>query len=754
MSIPAIVMFCIALATMTPAHAYAAGYCDVAAYAGNQTLNVSDPALLAAIDQLSAENIEAHVIVLSSYDGQNEQQWLRQALNECPAWRGTDGDLRPRMFILTIATEDRNFDTHVGSGLRAKIDSGDEDWLHESVIKPEIRANADSDGNVYDTTPAVTAAFTAVKQLMTAVDPPPSQGGGSTQPDEPVDVPWGIIASIVIGLIAVIVVGFLVNAAVRSIRERRRARAELAKAISDAITAKQTALAATGDIIATGFDATKESCMLVLAAENGETATIAGEMAIAEQEFQALLNARDELGRMADPTTLNASVIVSEQAAHLGTLTEQLTQRLKHINELNEEYQQLMTSAQGRSEQLAQSLAATQQQVDALAGQGFRTMELDEQIDTVTISLEAARTSFGRGLYRAGHQSLQDAQDKLGEINETAEKLPVWAASIRTATGRLQKRLQGLRAKQTKTEAVYDQLCDEYGEQHLRDIEGFGSDADGHLDHAESLLAGIDAMIGMDRQDFSGAEKVLTEAKSAMDEGESLYQEAMDLKTALDRARANVGKLFGSVLQNLESAVDYCQRVRQDAGTDELEALLGLKGRLAELEAAAKAAQPDYRTIERQLNELQERIEDELGDAKSDYQAAEAQRQQIRDAEAKLDDALSDAERYYNNHRSDVKRSRLEELRRLRREPRGTDIVDYAVRLQVLRDLERSVGSVLRDSKQDVSNAAASRRSSISYPSTSSSSSRSSFGFGSGSSSSRSNFGSFSGHSSSKRGGW
>ncbi len=341
-------------------------------------------------------------------------------------------------------------------------------------------------------------------------------------------------------------------------------------------------------------------------------------------------------------------------------------QALSRMQQTEIDLQQTRSLSQ-RIQALKQQLEQATIEADTLAEQGYRVEASRSQLSKTKESLpNVLQMLVDSGIHSASQQ-LSSLENSLSHATSTGRDLITQRANNEQRL--LELGVQARRVSEGVNQAhqVFD-LVDEFAETCWSDIRGNGSNAEAALARAGKSWQQALHNNGPEQQDFQAAAQELQTVDKELQHANQLTEAIIQRLKDLEHARIIAQEELTAARTDLEAAQSYLHEYNRDISPAPEAELEQASSILQAAEAEAMLEKPDWLKLVRSAQEANQLADTVLSMSRSEAEAIEHMRQQIKNAYTLASNQLQRTLRYYNNNRADISFASTSELKDMEEE--------------------------------------------------------------------------------------
>ncbi len=619
------------------------GQCEGPVY--NEIEDYGSDSLDSEIAQYNQDGVTVHVQVVSDLDGLSTVQQYADAVTVECGWNEADSMVVTVMFdgedVLFDVVRSGKIDVLVAkSGRVNEIDTVFEDSLSDASVPFE-----DAVADMLDTTQRVTS-----ESIETPVQPnePKSETAQPPKNDTNIDVPYGPIG-IGVGVLGVF------GAGAALVRNRKRFNTE-ASAVEEAITTNRVSV----------FDAIEKAKAVVATLPADETEELAHTISVLEEA-----NARVNGGR------LDAEAALKQQRGRFIRGTSGIRDILSQPTEDGIRLSDAMRTATEEAAALMQTVSAIEESIQTIDARlqafvgtidafGFAQAKINKDgyvsqgwRDAYTELREVA-SKAGKLRTKGAVLSVQDLIEEqeahLTELMEKVAAVPEWHEEVIAKYEQTQQQQKDAVAliEQAKdaaaaVRATYDTSC-------------FG-DIDTHLEEASTLLRNVTNFIQntslsdvkkKDVDALAANEAAIIEMQGVISDVMSHSNAVVDHKILLERIAENAPTQVDTIADDVTSVIDLAIGYGSDVEPSTVAEARDLQAATARLSALLQEQKPQYLTIHKTAEKLDEDVRATAAKVQSEYAEMVRMRADVSSGTTSLDAAVRDLRIKAQRNQNDI----------------------------------------------------------------------------------------------------
>jgi uncharacterized membrane protein YgcG len=501
--------------------------------------------------------VQLYVLFVESTDGMDPRDFALAVGEE--SLGATDA-------LLSVAINDRTDYITIGRDLRESVSQTELDRVRTDVLEPGLRSG-DYVGAVVDTAEALGPAFPQVNPPPT---PTPADGTGSTT---------GVSLStllLILGVVSVVVGGWILFTRVRTLRTERRAAFEEAK------TQEQLGRQANALLIETDEalrDAEQELGFAEAQFGEEQAAELRDALAVARTELTAAFTIGQKLDDSEPETAEQRRLMIQEvieRCQRAKAAVDEQQQALVRLRDLEKTAPEVLQKVGSQVDEAMQRLDKTRivhEGLNRYAEASTESVALNvdaaaEKLATARTRLTAGRESLDRSDRSAAAVAAHDAEGALKEAQVLMDAVDNLAAALDDMAGKLKTELAA-----AARDVVAARAAVAAGR-----ADGFAQT----LDQAQNALAEAEAAAAAQRPNVADAYRRASEANALADK---VLEGVREAEVQRQRAYQSAASAITAAEANVSRAGDYITAYRRDTTIGR-----AARNRLAEAERAAAQA--------------------------------------------------------------------------------------------------------------------------------------------------------------------
>jgi hypothetical protein len=397
--------------------------------------------------------------------------------------------------------------------------------------------------------------------------------------------------------------------------------------------------------------------------------------ALAKQAPDVLAQARARLADAAQLLDPLASTIADRDAV-LAPLREQIAQAEDAL--AVHDARSAIAIAQATAETMTtfgssvQSYSDLQARVEEGRAEATVLEQLGYRVAASSVALNQAQTALdaaAAALQRGGPTA---AAAPLGDVAPALEQAVASGRGLLALRAENDQRLLALGVCADEVVALIEaarrafDIVDEFAESTWSDIRGNGSEAEASAAEASRLWQRAATRTTFETQEFAAAREDLNAVETHLARAASLSEAIIQRLKDLEHARAIAKDELAAAAADVAAGRDYLGAHDADVGKQPEERLRQAAELLAQAEAEAAKAKPDWLALVRFAQAANADSDAALLGARSEVEAMDKLRAQVQHAQQLAAAEVQRAERFYDTHRSDVSWSTSDSLRALK----------------------------------------------------------------------------------------
>ncbi|HTK04695.1 MAG TPA: TPM domain-containing protein [Candidatus Eisenbacteria bacterium] len=588
----------------------------------------------------------------------NLDQYMARMQSQCASWRAADGGRKNNLLVVLVSM-DRQSGVFFGEQYRSALD-GRTAGIRTNSMNPRFR-DADFGGGI-------AAGLDASGRLIAAAAAPPvNTAPGPAQPpvvvhEQPTDLSglwtvmgWGL------GLVALGLLIFLIARMMGS-RAKRRAAQQTAQAkrssCANRIVELDQPIILLGARITKAAQAVSEEDIKPYRDELAAIKALADTASGQYNDLQMSQNNPDRNGLSEE-----------EYAAMTGEFQQVLTgfDQVKTRREALEtklgEIQKQIDSARPAISALDDEIKVTASAIAGIEDLGYKTGDAEATLTEAMTALEAAETAFAAKRFGAVKASCATGSKKCKDASAQAAALPKRKEALDAAVLALKGRLPTVQTAIQEGRSAYEEISSQYAEGCWSSIKGNGTEAVKRLQAATKSSVEATVASAMDRQEWQKGEDTVTQANAWLDEAESFMRSLTSLKATLEAAKRDAQPEIDAAQADVTAARRYEQQFDEDISDSYKKEIADAQTLLDSAKEEFAKDKPDYILVVKNAKKANSAADKILSECQGEHEGEERKRRlavsEQRDAEA----AISRAQEYIDDHKSDVESGAKEKLK-------------------------------------------------------------------------------------------
>jgi uncharacterized membrane protein YgcG len=303
-------------------------------------------------------------------------------------------------------------------------------------------------------------------------------------------------------------------------------------------------------------------------------------------------------------------------------------------------------------------------EADVLERQGYHVAACSEALNQAQAALEAAAAALQHGGPDA-------AASPLGDVTTALERAAENGPGLLTLRAENDQRLLalGVRAHEVtlRIEAARQafEIVDEFAESIWSDIRGNGSEAEASAAQAARLWRTAAARNTISAQEFAAAREDLNAAEAQLARASSLAEAIIQRLKDLEHARAIAQDELAAAAADVAAGKEYLGAHDADVGKGPEQQLGQAADLLAQAQAQAQQAKPDWLALVRLAQAANAAADTALAGARSQVEAIDKARALAQHAQQLAASEVQRAQRFRDAHRDDISWDMSDSLHRL-----------------------------------------------------------------------------------------
>ncbi|MDB5163682.1 MAG: Chromosome segregation ATPase-like protein [Candidatus Saccharibacteria bacterium] len=565
----------------------------------------------------------------------------------CASW-SPGGTLKNNLLVFAMALNDHKVGIFFGDKWTRAFDSnGGELRIQSDFMAPRFK-NGEFAGGFAD-------GMNESGRVLNDALHPQSGGNGSTTVvnKKPTNLTglWLVLGSIV----ALLAIGGLVYFLYTLVRRRHENQAACQVAQQEAIRARDAA----GNVLdeLRGRDAVRTSLV-------NECSAIGGDEAV---QLQAALQAYNQA--FAAATTIKAQAAEGTAAKNvsdnglplaiyeaMGKRYQDAEAQAETAKRAAQTIDELAGSIKAEHDRMSQDLQTTQAALEGL-NTALQSLK-DEGIHVDTIGAHATATKLADAKEHeanlASLRTLGEARDELKQGQAALDALTQQREQLTQGIPALQARTIQVTATVSPAKEAFDRISKAYAPSCWESVQGNGTEAQKRIDAAVAMVTTVTQQSSVEQQQWDDALASLQQGNLLLDQAQGLLRSITELEGNLQTAKEQAPQEIDAAAADIAKAEQYIRQYDGDID-DGLEDNLKQAQQLLDQAKAELAKElPDYLQVVKLATGANSSADDIYAKAASEHEAAERLRRQAASTLAQAPAAISKAEEYIDDHRSDV----------------------------------------------------------------------------------------------------
>ncbi|MBI5153197.1 MAG: TPM domain-containing protein [Parcubacteria group bacterium] len=291
--------------------------------------------------------------------------------------------------------------------------------------------------------------------------------------------------------------------------------------------------------------------------------------------------------------------------------------------------------------------------VNTIKDQGFPVEDFVNDMNTAETILRDADKALEEKRFADVLTCIASATQKASDAVTKVQAIVVRKKSLDDQVTALRQRGQTVHEKVDAGVTLLASLRTQYAATSLESVKGNGIEASKRVQMALSAFSSFDTT-SMDMAKWSEAEAAVTAINRWLDEAESFIRSIGAIAQSLAEAKGNVASEIAAARKDIERANTYIHTYDDDIKDSLWNDLQKATAAVEDATRRLVGDRPDYLDIVRAVKAAHKTIDGILAEARKEHEAVERIRTKavtaLRDAKA----AVSKAEEYIDDHKSDV----------------------------------------------------------------------------------------------------
>lgn len=659
--------FFMAMVFAAPAYA---DDCDTMVVDAAGRLNAAGIATVqSAGDRLNNAGADVRVRVIPrASDYGNLDQYMARMQSQCASWRAADGGRKNNLVVVLLAM-DRQSGVFFGEQWRRALD-GRTAGIRTDRMNPRFR-----DG---DFAGGLAAGLDGARDLIVAAAAPPVTNAPTpAQPpvivhEQPTDYSglWAVM-KIGLGLLALCLVIYAFVAWGRS-RAKRRAAQQAAQGKRSSCANRITEL---------------DQPIVLLNAKINKLG-----LSVSSEDIQPYRDDLQAIKELADRTTaLYGDLQVGTNNPDQNGLSEEeyagIEGRFDEVLRGLDEVRTKRAALENRLGDVQKAIDAAKPAIDALDAEikaaaagiggiedlGYKTGDAEALLAEAMTSLETANTAFGAKRFGAVKAACDAGSKKAKDASAKAAALPKRKEAIDVSILALKGRLPSVQSSIQNGRGVFEAITSQYVEGSWSSIKGNGTEAVKRLEAATKASVEAAVASAMDRQEWQKAETIVSQANAWLDEAESFMRSLGSLKATLDAAKRDAQPEIDAAQKDIDAARAYEQKHDEDIRDSYKQEIADAQSLLDAAKAEMRQAKPDYVVVVKKAKQANTAADRILSECQGEHEGEDRKRRLAESEQRDAVAAISRAEEYIEDHRSDVKSGARDKLKAAKESLRQAD---------------------------------------------------------------------------------
>ncbi len=472
----------------------------------------------AAAEELQNQGADVRVRTITSFGAYgNLDQYELQLEQRSPSWIGQNGDIKNNLIVLIISLEERETGLYYGEIWTNVLD---DNW---NRIQSDIMHPLFKDG---DYAGGVIQGLKEIQRLIKEKDQTQSPTGQSKS--------W--IIPLVFLIILVLVIGFFVFS------RYRQNKAKISAVRQKAILAKQAAASGINELI--------EATQMLDIKVNVTADKIAPEEAVplrnglekatglVNRSSQAYSDLSHSAGNPENPRLGEAELgVIEPEYQKIVIDLRDARDAIKDVEARIAGVQQTIDGFPQKVTEVNTAIKEALNKENGLQTAGFKTTYIKDLINKSSETLGQANSLVAKRQYNEAMKFVGSANNQIQQAFQAMEDLPGKKQAAESAIPILASRIEEVKEKINDGGEVFERLSGEYAESTWEPIRGNGTEAENRVNWALDALGESQIDVGMEKQDWPEALKLVEKGNTWLTEAESLVKSITELEVNLMAAR-------------------------------------------------------------------------------------------------------------------------------------------------------------------------------------------------------------------------
>lgn len=563
--------------------------------------------------------------------------------SQCPDWRAADGSRKENLVAIIYADRDaagkHSITVSTGGRIDSLVPPTEVDRIRAQVIISHLKSGHPSKAFA-DGLNAIRTAYEGSRTATT--QPVPVQQSSPPAQTEPTSLA-GLWVALLLVLLAV--VGWFTYKT-RGEKERRRAARLKAQQVYNSVTAQinsidesKTALRSNYNLLASNLPPDQRQKMETALAQTAkvydEACADFGTKRTSDLEKPGLTVSEYDTLRETYQSILDklnsAGGLISETGSHLEDLQAQMESAAKKVQE-----------AQAKLDVLSEGLQQVKQA-------GFKTETYDALVANGRNLIHQANDAINNNLFFDALAQVGQAQELMDQAS-MGLKLPDKKAELENGIAAVKARMEKTRSAVLHCKPIVDRLDAEFASRSFESVASNGSQATEHINWCDRGIPMAADFATMEKQDWQKSADIVSEANGHLDRADSLVNSITAIEQSLNTARQSAPADVQNAEQDLRAAGEFISSHKADLHTDSGAKLAQAGETISQARSELGKSRPDYFEAVNLAKKAHAAADEVLTTARTEYEAQERQRQKAASALRDAISRVSKAREYIYDH--------------------------------------------------------------------------------------------------------
>lgn len=565
--------------------------------------------------------------------------------SQCPDWQAADGTRKENLVAIIYADRDaagkHSITVSTGGRIDSLVPPTEIDRIRAQVIIAELKRGQNAEAFT-DGLNAIRASYEGSRNTTAAQTLPAQPQTIPIQETAPVNFTglWVALLIVLLGVVGWFFYGL------RTQMGRRRAARLKTQQVYNSVTAQINTIDANKNTLRSSYNILSphlpaeerqklEANLALISATYDEACADFGTKRTSDLEKSGL--SVEEYDILREPyqdilDKLNrAAALISETTSHLEDLQAQIEAAPKKVQEA----QATLNALRGGLQQVKSA--------------GFKTETYEALATNAQNIIEQSSQALQNNLFFEALDRINQVKAVLAQV-AAGPALPNKKAELDNQIIVLKNRIEQTRNSIGLCKPIIDRLDTTFAPESFESVAGNGSQSTEHVNWCDRALPMCADFVTMEKQDWQKAEDIITEANGHLDRADSLVNSIVAMEKSLNIARDGASKDVQAAEQDLNAAEEYISSHKNDLHTETGERLLQARETVAQARAELQKPKPDYFEAVKAAKKAHAVADEVLAAARTEYEALERLRQKAAGAFRIATSRVSKARDYIYDH--------------------------------------------------------------------------------------------------------